>query len=773
MTFDTSFDKVIREVEQNARVRPSFEKYLIVEKKKKEVRVLQKGSLIVSMFGGQLSHYIVGNSRDASNTAEGRLTSTVRDFYKNRSIDVIIDYEVSCPAGEEETVLYALCAGNLKPQEELERRIQTYVAEYSRLDGGRFIDSYTFEVPKLTNLIINSIQRETGLCFRARIVLDRESEVQPFVIQPTSFSVRVQDCDDALDLQLNAELIVDEKEKVRAILAFGREFELANIIKDGIREYFRKNISIQQFYSCLSTSVRNEVSNHLNGLIAEYGRKLNFLTLTSKVSESAPVRFEEIKCPVNCEIHDPELISFTINNTLQMELNDIGKYRLAQTPDLQNWSKAQLEPTIKTALFQKKYIQVLLSFDEIAESIKNQVRKAASEIGYSVEQIVSIPKLEPLAFTRDYDLEVKEESFTLKDFKVSVGLNIVATFHIPHLQDIEEYLTPSVNLKELITKNISVVARRFLNTIEPERFYMRFSDPASHLGEDKSIEDELSEKIEEILAERFKAQVSSIVIRTLETDIKRRYEKLFKKIGSFKLEFNSFKDGKPVFLSGDFQVAGVDQYGWYTFQEREAELEEIEHSIRRSLHAKLSNLPSEILTYNNVETQTRLEQLVEKVATESVVKQFGLRIEVSNVTRRLTELEKLKSDAEQAFERLRINKTATVAAAREAELDAQLKIVQASCEASVAELNKLLNQREAIIDLEDNDEELEALNEKIEGLQANIPSGSIEEAELQLKSMRLSESDTNYLVGFSRQMRLEGVEEGMDKDTKDTSDDET
>lgn len=756
MSIENSFYKVIREVEKDARTRQFSEKYLLVEKRKKEVRILQKGSIMTSMFGGQIFYYIVGNERDASNAAEGCLVCTVRDFNSDRIIDVIINYEVSCPEGQEETVLYSLCSGNLQPSDELERKIKQYAAEYSRLDGGRFIDSYVSEAPKLVNSITSGVQQETGLTFRARIGLERESELQPFIIQPTSFSVRVQNCDDALDLQLNAELSVDESSKVRAVLKFGREFELANVIKDGIRRHLRENISIQQFYSSLNTSVRDEVSDYIDSLISGYGRRINFLTLSSEATTSAPVQFEEIKCPVNCEIHDPDLIPFTINNTLQMELKDIGKYRMAQTPDLSSWAKAQLEPTIKTALFQKKYIEVLLNFSEIAESIKRQLKEAASEIGYSVEQIVSTPKLEPLELTRDFDLEIENEPFTLKDAKVTVQLDIITTLHIANLRDIEEYLTPAINLKEVMIKNITVISRRFFNRIEPERFYMRFSSPDIQMGEAQSIEDELSAIIESSLADRFKAQVSGVVVRTRDTEIKRCYERLFRKIGTFEIEFNSFKDGKPVYLNGDFQVSGVDQFGWYTFQARKPEIEEMEESIRKSLHSKLSNLPSELLTYNNIETQTSLEALVESVATESVVKQFGLRIEVSNVSRRLTELEKIKSNTEQSFERLRIKEASTIANTRESELDAQLRIVQASNVANVSELDKLLSQRKAIIDLEDSEEELEALNEKIEKLQANAPSGTVGDAEATLKAMRLGESDADYLAGFSSHIKTLG-----------------
>lgn len=748
-----TFEKIVREVEKDASVKPSSERFFILEKRKKEIRILEKNSFLTSIFGGQLSYYIVANNSDASNLFEGFTKCIVRDFNGDRSIDIIIDYEVSCPPGKEASALYALCSSNLQPEDELESIIKKYVAEYSHSDGNHFIDNYLTERSRLQEVLSYGIQQDTGLFFQLRISLDREKDLQAFEIQPTSFSVRVQDCDDVFDIQLHTQLIVDENNKVRAILKVGREFELANLIKDSVRKFLRENISVRQFYSSLSTNIRDEIFERINSLVFEYGRRIDFLTLTSDAITSAPQQFEEIKPDVDCEIHDPTSISFTISNVLQMELRDIGKFRISQISDLESWAKLKLEPIVKTALFQKKYIEVLLDFDEIAEAIKSRMRIAAEEIGYSIEQIVSTPELAPLKLTKDFDIDIADESFTLKDAKVEIRLNIIPTLHIPNLREIEDDLSPSIDLEKAIRKHIVDVVRRFLNNVEPERFYMRFSAPSVQLGEHTSIEEELSSIIQNALEIRFKAQMSSISIKTLDTEIKLCYERLFERIDSFELEFNSFKDGKPVYLNGDFQINGVDQFSWYTFQARKPTPESIKQCIKKGVHSKLSTLPSEVLSYNNLETQTRLEQIVSQVATDSVIKQFGLLIEVNNVSRKLTQLEELKSGAEQDLERLRIGKIAATAAARQAELDSQLQIVQASSQSSVDELEKLLRKRHQIIDLEDNEEELEELNEKIEKLQANPPSGSIEDAEASLKAMRMKESDANHLLGFSKQIK--------------------
>ncbi len=770
MPSNNTFDKVIREVDKDARVRLSSEQLLIVETKKKEVRIHHKGSFLTSMFGGKLSYYIVANDSDSSNLAEGALKCTVRDFKGDRSIDIVISYEVSCPPGREETALYALCSGNLQPEEELEAIVKKYVAEYSRPNGAHFIDNYLSKRPELKESVMYGVQQETGLSFQLRISLARENELKPFVIQPTSFSVRVRDYDDALDVNLHAEFIVDEEQKVRAVLEAGQEIKITNLVKEGIRKYLRANVSLRQFYSDLNTSIQNQICDHINDLVIEHGRKINFLTLSSDAIASSPQEFEEIKTTIACEIHDPVLIPFFISNVLQMELNDIGKYRMSQVSDLENWVNSKLEPIIKTALFEKTYIQVLLNFSEISGSIKRQMEQVADDIGYSVNQIISIPELEPLKLTKDFDVEVEDESFALKDAKVEVRLNIISTLHIPDLQAIAKELSPNVDTKDLIRKELLNVARRFLNQIEPERFYMRFSAPDTGQGEKKSIEEELSDTIRIALEKRFEAKLSSTVIKTLDTEIKICYERLFEHIGTFELEFNSFKDGKPVYLDGDFQINGVDQFSWYTFQARKPSLESIQNCIKKSIHAKLSNLPSEILSYNNIETQTRLEQLVKQVATESVVQQFGLRIEVNNVSRRLTELEKLKSAAEQGLEELRISKIASVAAARQAELNSQLRIVEASSQAEVDELRMLLAKRQEIIALEDNAEELEELNEKIEKLQENPPSGSIEDAEESLKSMRMQESDADHLLGFSRQIKSLKAGSGQTDNTDEIAD---
>ena len=255
---------------------------------------------------------------------------------------------------------------------------------------------------------------------------------------------------------------------------------------------------------------------------------------------------------------------------------------------------------------------------------------------------VAMPEPEISKPTKDFNIEIKDASFTLKGDKSEARLDIFSTLSIPNFQAIGDDLTIDLDVKESIKQHLLKAARSFLSNVEPERFYTRFSAPDARLGERLSVEEELAHKIELALKRRFKVQSSNTSIQTLDTEIKLCYDRLVRQMGEFNLELSSSKGGKPIHLDGDFQVNGVDQSSWHTFQESKPTIESIQSYIQKSIYAKLSSLPSEVLSCNNVERKDQLENLIKQATKEGVVKQLGLLIEVSKVSQRLTELEHLK-----------------------------------------------------------------------------------------------------------------------------------
>ncbi len=90
--------------------------------------------------------------------------------------------------------------------------------------------------------------------------------------------------------------------------------------------------------------------------------------------------------------------------------SEVQKHRLASTGRL---GKEKLERIIREELFKKRYLDILFGFqtrngadsselisdaDETAYAsrIKNKLRTAALNIGYDIEQLITVPDLKPL-----------------------------------------------------------------------------------------------------------------------------------------------------------------------------------------------------------------------------------------------------------------------------------------------------------------------------------------------------------------------------------------
>jgi hypothetical protein len=117
-----------------------------------------------------------------------------------------------------------------------------------------------------------------------------------------------------------------------------------------------------------------------NSLFSQKGRKVNVLSLNSNTIPILPDEIVEIQYDVECKYQGyPEPKPILVRNTVQMFLEDIGKYRLAQINDLEIWVKSKLEKIVKPSLIYKEYIDILLDFEPIALQIKQDMEKEVKD----------------------------------------------------------------------------------------------------------------------------------------------------------------------------------------------------------------------------------------------------------------------------------------------------------------------------------------------------------------------------------------------------------
>ena len=434
----------------------------------------------------------------------------------------------------------------------------------------------------------------------------------------------------------------DEDREANAIFLSKDTDSLEKAIQKEIKKYLLENISIEQFYGELNTLVRTKLISHLNtNILSRYGRKMNYLSLNSTAISTEVKSFLEIEHQVKHQVQEEIII---INNNVQMTPNNIGKYRAYGSPNLDVWVRENLDIVIKSTLFEESYVDILSDFSSIRKTIKNQMVLLAESIGYTVKQIVSKPENETLELTKYFALNVKE-TFETKDSNVKVGLSIFVDLKIDDLKKIEPLLVSKVNIKSSMESLIDSEVRSFLHNVEPERFYMRYSNTDNAYPEEKlSVEKEIINIIRASLEkEPFYAQVKNIVPKPVETEVKRRFQELYRKFCKFRFEVTPFKGSDSVWFNGKMQVESVDKDSWYTFQSRNNTLEEIKNYLIEDLTENLKIYSNGSLEYMNKIDRDALSELLNRWGKECIRDQFGLIVSIKSVGRESTESEILET----------------------------------------------------------------------------------------------------------------------------------
>lgn len=744
------------------------------------------------------------------------------DFANNRELPISVAYRANCPSGKEEEVALALCSDDF-PSDELEKRVKKWIAELTDEKASIYIDDFFNQVENLQTSLKKKAEHEVGLNIHFRISLWDEKELESVDIGPTEITVYVSDSDVKLDLKLETKLIVDNPVKALSSQKSGWLIFLVKVTKEEIKRYLLEKVSIAQFYYELKDKVRNELIKHLDRVLHNRGRRVEFLYLNSKTISASPIPKElvEIRCTVNCKVQKYTGLVL-VENILQMLPKDVRRYISAQSPNLEPWVQSKLERIVKPLLLDKKYADILCDFSKESDQIRKKMQLEAEYIGYEVKHIVSLPKQKHSELLENLEInnDEKPKEFSTSATGVKVKLNTAVNLKFKSLEKIEDYLNQTVDeIKNLVQEAVNSSTRENIRTIDPERFYMRFYEPKA--GE-ISVEQELKDVITKVLEERFGAIVIRVVPIPEQTDIIDYLQRLMGMVGSFNCEVLSLTGGEAVKLLGEFKILGIEQGSWYIFQsafqsmresqqellkelkalknqyskvvssgdieDNREELDEvsqriraienevfgmdnIKRSIEKSVNAKLTTIDSEILKYTDNKFLSTMENFVNQLARESVIKQYGLEIEITNFYRTRTEGEKYLFNAKTQLERAKIDEALAQVEARTQQRQNQLEMSSRRNKAKSYELNKLYEERARLIaDTNVDPDELDYLNEKIDHLEKEILSPSLEDAGSALNILEPKRDRGKNSLKFEEQVGLLPNIKNLDSDSSnDTS----
>lgn len=632
-----TLQNLIREVTENTKDDPPAHRVVVVNTKKKRAIDPLTVKLQRSLnFGTEFKYYMVSNIEDPNGKATGSLIYTYReDPPGKRALDIHIPYAATCPPGNEKKVAASLCAATT-PEEAFRYLIFKWIHDYIRSSNNSFIDSFL----SVKNALIATVKRKAQLEMGLDLALDLSVSKEPLrVIKSTdSFHVRFRDYDKGEMLNVAVELEVSQSDVV--IAQVSRETTPQQLIQTELQNYFAKNVSLQNLYYDVNKSAfKQEVTKHLNQALKDIGHRLIFISMERQAEVSLPPETFGIRHPV-VYLPDEDFPPVNVRNVVHMDLQDSARYRISGSPDLSEWVKKELDIAVNAELFGASYMDLLLCFEPLGEKVVTRMRLAANRIGYRLRQLATVPELEPYDWLNYFEVKTEsaEELFETKELRFPVQLKIVVNTKLNNLKSVESYLKSRSHIPTEIKNEVLKVTAQFLRSISPERYYVRF-DQTSVEGEIPVIK-ELQARIIGDLRLKFDAEVHSLFLQRGDTEIVRRLNELKQYPHEFGIVVSPLDPNKyDAGISGNFRVMDLDYDGWYTFANSMPTIEHIEKCILHSIHTDLKNDRNINLVYQDDRQLDELVQIITKSATEAVLRDFGLKIALTNVSRQQTEIE--------------------------------------------------------------------------------------------------------------------------------------
>ncbi len=744
------------------------------------------------------------DNKNPSNIAENHgLIIEVDDVATSRKLSITIDYRASYDPIDREKVARLLFTTGKPVRDEIDRKIRYWVNYNLRGRESEFINQYQNKVNILKQDIQKAARDEISLQLDLNISLAKQ--VDNILIPPSQITVHVSDSDEALDLTIQTELLVEDRIKAISYSNTWGTIQLTNLLKTEIKDYLQKHTTISEFYYELKDKVRNTLVDYLNQKLADKGRRIGYLYLDSKVANSSPPPKElvEIQHPVECKVQNYSKL-ITVENTLQMLPQDVRRYISAQSPNLQTWVENKLEKIIKPLLLKKKYIDILDDFQKESQKIREAMEAEAASIGYVIEHIVSLPRLDHLRLKETFEISDENQEFSTNTASIKVKVSTTVNAKFKNFNKIEDYLNFSLDqIINEMQKTVNSTNREVLRKIEPERFYMLFYAAET---DTKSVEQELKDTLETTLKERFGVEIISVVPIPEQTEIIDYLQILMGKVDYFECSIIPLGGGEAVKFKGDFKILGIETGSWYRFQSvfqsmqqsqqqlrqklkalkehysqliRAGDIEgnseeieeisnqisriesqtsgisEIKNSIEKSINSKLMTAGSELLTYTDIQLLSTIERYINQWARESVIDQYGLEISIRNLSRTRTEQEKYLFEAQQKLERAKVDEALTQIPARTEQRQNQLKMSSRMNQAKYEELDKLCERRAKLIaDPDAEPDELQNLEDKISRLKQEMPNPSLEDAESSLQLLEPKKEKSRGFLLFEEQMNL-------------------
>lgn len=646
---NSGMDLIIRKIEKEDTPPPGYKTFIFDTKNS---AVLPKERFSFGL-GKKTERYIISTNE----------TAKVEGFalILDNGIGINISYTARCAQGHESKVLTSLYDQDSVFESVLNEKLSSYIRNFTAANTVRI--TYSF-LESLRDEISQKCLSETGLVITPVITFQAENNLKKISLKSNSFSVRVVDYHDSLNLDYEIEIHPSETNFEMALRKTLLLDDLKVKLNELIYDIIWKNGNLNLF--CLSlnsattgiesfnnkSSIKELLLEPVNQLLALEGRQLGFLRLTSSTIENIkPPDQIDIDHPYSYKIADDNE-KVVVKSNLSLKLFDIAAYKKAEekykirnaNKDFKDWFKESvITPLIKDFLFTKRYEDILIDPDTIKNQIKDEISRKAEEVGFRIKQHMYMPEIKNLKLRDGFKLLLENASFTTKSSSFEIKFNINIKGKISDLSRLKNkgFLLPNVDIETEMRKGILSTLEYKILKIPPENIYLRNESPSS-LGEQETVERSLQDAVISYLTETYSVDSDSLVViinfSEKEDLVHKTYEHL-KKTKNKIVVSGTPSNKEEISFTIIYEIIGIRENGWERFsnqisKKKEDIISEIEEVLRNKISSALNNC-----TYEEVfqlDADKLIDARIFAPAFEAVSKTFGLFFLINSSNREKT-----------------------------------------------------------------------------------------------------------------------------------------
>jgi hypothetical protein len=637
--------RIVDETEAKSFIPSATKKLIFIDRK--EGKALDKKPLFD--LRGSLVRHIVCNENGSDNVAKSEISNRkIEDKKGNLAIGFALAYTVRCPVGNESRVAERLFDVEGKNpssvlEEHLVRAMNAFMEERYQQNPIAFCKEYPRSKEHMQDYIEKRINTNIGLRIESIVKLDYEDKVQDIKVDKHT-SVMSCDCEEYLKLHIQANLTIDEENKIYAIIHYPNRSHLEILVEKDIQVWIRKNGNMHDVVYD-SPILKSQLITHLNMTLSSYGRKVDFLTLNPDITVRMP-EFKPFRHDIVAEIR--QYGEVTVENQFDVEpiRKNIITYRSMgfHTPaDVESYLKLSLSRIIEKELFNLSYIKVLTNLDKFQRDVRQQFQETANQLGYDVKLFSSIPDLEPIrlvneGFTISLSDGGSNTEFSTSFNFIKVKLDVRLSGKLQDLKIIENHLVARTDLRDLMRARIRNILEEMLLVTTPNEFYLHFEQGEN---QQESVRSKIINTLSKILCVEFGISISNLIPILLETDLQRSMFSLLKERGNFSVNMSSLRDNEDEYtLTGDFRVINIDPNNFQVFLMQPASIEVIQEKLARSLASRLNMLSMDQQVFFDIGHFDEMLKIVQKMSYDFMAKQFGIIVIVDSISRERTNIEK-------------------------------------------------------------------------------------------------------------------------------------